>query len=305
VTTGASGAGNGAVTLTVDPNSGASRSGIVTIAGQTVTITQAETPRPCAYTVAPTTVASTAAGGTATVTVTTDTSCNWTAASQADWITVTSGATGAGNGTVTLTVAANGGVARSGSVLIASQSVTINQAGPPPPCTYAINPTEAAVAAEGGTTTVAVGTQASCAWSAVSNAGWITVSTNPTGNGNGSVDLAVAANSVTTPRSGTVTIAGHTFTVTQAAPPTACTYEVMPAHQAVSNAGGDFTVQITTQPGCGWTATPDATWVEIVGSATGAGAATLTYRVHANPGGPRTAKINIGAHRVSISQGPM
>jgi hypothetical protein len=276
----------------------------VTIAGQSVTVTQAEAPRPCSYTVTPTPIASPAAGGTATVTVTTESTCSWTAVSQAEWITVTSGASGAGNGTVTLTVAANGGAARTGTVLVDGQTVTINQAGLPPPCTYTINPTEVAVAAAGGTSMVGVTTQSSCVWSAVSNVAWIATN-NPTGNGTGTAEVTVAANSDTAPRTGTVTIAGHTFTVTQAAPPTACTYDLMPTNQAVSNAGGDFTVQITTQPGCGWTAVPDATWIEIVGTPSGTGTATLTYRVQANPGAPRTAKITIGTHRVSIVQGPM
>ena len=304
VTSGASGSGNGTVTLTIAANGGAARSGTVAIAGQTVTVNQPEAPRPCAYTVAPMTLEPTAAGGPSTVTVTTDAGCNWTAVTQTDWITVASGATGAGNGTVTLSVAANPGAARTGSVLVAGHTVTINQSGAPPPCSYAINPTETVVAASGGPTTVAVTTQTSCTWSATANVTWIAVTNNPTANGNGTVELSVAANTGTTPRSGTVTIAGQTFTVTQTAPPTACVYELMPMHQDVSNAGGDFTFQIATQPGCPWTAVPDASWIEIAGN-TGSGTATLTYHVQPNPGATRNGKINIATQRLSITQGPM
>jgi Viral BACON domain/Putative binding domain, N-terminal len=305
VTSGASGSGNGAVGLTIAANTGAARTGTVAIAGQTYTVTQPEAPRPCSFAVAPTDIASPAAGGTATVTVATEAACSWTAVRQTTWITVTSGASGSGNGTVTLTIAGNDGPARTGSVVIAGQTVTITQSGPPPPpCTYSINPGEAAIGAGGGTTTVAVTTQNACTWTAVSNASWITTN-NPTGNGSGTVEVTVAANTGPPSRNGTVTIAGHTFTVTQAGSPPACVYELVPTTQAVSNAGGEFTVQISTQPACGWTATPDATWIEIVGSPSGTGAATLTYRVQPNPGAPRTANINIGPQRLTVVQGPM
>jgi len=305
VTSGASGNGNGAVALTIAANTGAARTGTVAIAGHTYSISQPEAPRPCSFAVAPTDIASPAAGGTATVTVATEAACSWTAVRQTTWITVTSGASGSGNGTVTLTIAGNDGPARTGSVVIAGQTVTITQSGPPPPpCTYSINPGEAAIGAGGGTTTVAVTTQNACTWTAVSNASWITTN-NPTGNGSGTVEVTVAANTGPPSRNGTVTIAGHTFTVTQAGSPPACVYELVPTTQAVSNAGGEFTVQISTQPACGWTATPDATWIEIVGSPSGTGAATLTYRVQPNPGAPRTANINIGPQRLTVVQGPM
>ena len=56
----------------------------------------------------------------------------------------------------------------------------------------------------------------SCSWTAASNAAWITVTSGATGNGNGSVAFAVAAN-LGASRTGTLTIAGQAFTVTQAA----------------------------------------------------------------------------------------
>jgi len=54
-----------------------------------------------------------------------------------------------------------------------------------------------------------------CAWTAASNAGWITVTGGATGTGNGTVSYVVAANPHPNPRSGTLTIAGQTFTVNQ------------------------------------------------------------------------------------------
>ena len=78
----------------------------MTIAGQTFTVNQAA---PCTYSVAPLGQTIAAPGGTGTpVTVTTQTGCTWSAVSHDAWITITSGASGSGTGTVHLTVAANG-----------------------------------------------------------------------------------------------------------------------------------------------------------------------------------------------------
>jgi hypothetical protein len=71
-----------------------------------------------------------AAGGASTVGVTTADGCGWTAASQVSWMTVTSGAASTGSGTTGFTVAANTGPARTGTLLIAGQTVTVSQAAP-------------------------------------------------------------------------------------------------------------------------------------------------------------------------------
>ena len=68
------------------------------------------------------------AGGTGTVTVTAPATCSWTASSAPSWITLTGLTAGFGNGSISFTVAANGGTAqRSGSINVGRQSVTISQ----------------------------------------------------------------------------------------------------------------------------------------------------------------------------------
>jgi hypothetical protein len=83
-------------------------------------------------------------------------------------------------------------------------------------CTFSISPTSASVAAGGGTGSVSVTATAGCSWTAVSNAAFITITAGASGTGNGTVTYSVAANTATTARTGTLTIAGQTFTVTQA-----------------------------------------------------------------------------------------
>ncbi len=82
-------------------------------------------------------------------------------------------------------------------------------------CTYSINPTSASVASGGAAGTISVTTAAGCNWTAVSNNSWITV-TSVSGTGAGTASYSVAANSGAA-RSGSITIAGQTFVITQSA----------------------------------------------------------------------------------------
>src|SRR4030095_258201 len=54
-----------------------------------------------------------------------------------------------------------------------------------------------------------------CGWSAVANDAWITIPSGSSGSGNGTVTYSVVANLSTSPRTGTMSIAGQTFTVSQ------------------------------------------------------------------------------------------
>jgi hypothetical protein len=84
-------------------------------------------------------------------------------------------------------------------------------------CTYTINPQNEAFTAFGGSGSVQVTAGNGCAWAAVSNSSWITVTSGSSGTANGTVQYAVAQNSSPRGRSGTLTVAGNTVTVTQVA----------------------------------------------------------------------------------------
>ncbi len=83
-------------------------------------------------------------------------------------------------------------------------------------CSFSINPTSASVASGGATGTITVTTGADCNWTAVSNNSWITVTSSPVGTGAGTASYSVSANSGAA-RSGSITIAGKTFVITQSA----------------------------------------------------------------------------------------
>src|SRR5262249_37160278 len=111
-----------------------------------------------------------AGGGQGSFSVNATASCAWTATSNAPWISVTSGASGSGQGTVQFSAAANPGPARSGTITAAGQTFTINQdVG----CTATVTPEALTSPADGGSQPVNVSTGAECAWTAVSNVPWI------------------------------------------------------------------------------------------------------------------------------------
>jgi len=84
------------------------------------------------------------------------------------------------------------------------------------PCTYSLSGREFPVSGTASTFTVRVTARAGCEWFAASDAGWIGVTAGGLGNGDGTVTLAVIANSGTA-RSATATIAGQSISVQQAA----------------------------------------------------------------------------------------
>jgi all-beta uncharacterized protein len=170
-------------------------------------------------TVTPTSVSAPSTGSTSAVSVITGTSCSWTAVSTVSWITVTSGATGSGIGQVNYIVAANdSGAGRTGTLVVAGVTVTFSQAANS--CVYSVTPASVTVGATGSTSALSVTSGTSCAWTAVSNVAWITITAGASGSGIGGVSYIVAANTGTA-RSGTLTVAGKTVTFSQAANPSA------------------------------------------------------------------------------------
>jgi hypothetical protein len=87
---------------------------------------------------------------------------------------------------------------------------------PSPSCTFTLSTTTLSVVATGATATVGVTANSGCTWTATSNAPFVVVNSVASGNGTGTVGLTIAANTGDT-RTATVTIAGQSVTVTQAA----------------------------------------------------------------------------------------
>ena len=95
-----------------------------------VAILNVAVPPDCQYTLSKNSASFDAAGGADSVAITTAAECAWTVSNTNAWIVILSGSGGSGPGTVSFLVLSNSTtVARSGTLLIAGQTVTVTQAG--------------------------------------------------------------------------------------------------------------------------------------------------------------------------------
>ncbi len=167
---------------------------------------------PCASSITPTTQSFQTLGGTGSVTVTIANGCAWTATSNANWLSITSGASGVGTGPVNYSVAANlTNATRTGTLTIAGKTFTITQTG----CGFSLATSTQSFISSGGTGSIKVSTISGCAWTATSNASWLTITAGANGSGDGEVKYSVATDPANGSRTGTLTIAGQLFTVLQ------------------------------------------------------------------------------------------
>lgn len=90
---------------------------------------QYEVTMSCSFAVNPTSLELPASGGSNSVSVQAAAGCAWTAASNVSWLAITSSLSDNGNGNVNFTALGNSGAARTGTLTIAGQTVTVTQAG--------------------------------------------------------------------------------------------------------------------------------------------------------------------------------
>ncbi len=165
-------------------------------------------------------------------------------------------------------------------------------------CSYSISPTSNSFPARGGEGSVTVTTSNNCNWTAVSNASWIIINSADSGSGNGSVSYTVRENFTNSSRTGTLSIAGQTFTVNQAGD---CTFSVSPTRKSFGGNGGTGTVSVTVSGTCNWTAVSNVSWITITSGASGTGSGTVTYSV-ASTTSARSGTMTIAGLTVTVKQ---
>jgi len=318
VTGGATGTGNGSVAVSVTANpTTAARTGALTIAGQVVSVTESGLAA-CSVAISPTSASFGSDPATGSLTVTALSHCPWTAVSNAAWLTVTSGATGTGNGTVAYALGENNDPStRNAAITVNERTFAVSQAAEPVACEYSVSPVDfTPCMAFTYDMTALVTTQASCSWTATPTASWITVTGGQSGNGSGVVTFHVSEN-WDPPRQGIVEVrwptvtAGQNLRVMQAG----CYYAVSTSAISVGAAGGTarFDVIQGSDPiGCGgplqnaclWTAVSDAAWITITSSMPRIGDDPVNFVVAPNAtGSPRTGRITVRDKVVTITQG--
>jgi glucose/arabinose dehydrogenase len=192
-----------------------------------------------------------------------------------------------------------------GEFNVLGQNGTLNRittSPPPAACSYSISPANQIFSLSGGEGTLTLTTAGTCGWLAVANVDWITLE-SATGVGNNTLSFLVRDNPSSTPRTGLIHVAGQTFTVIQNGTMSAgCSFELTPASQSFSNAGGNGTITVTTGSQCAWDATPSASWITITSGNIGTGNGTVNFSVAPNTGPPRKGTISIGKQLFKIKQ---
>jgi uncharacterized repeat protein (TIGR03803 family) len=259
----------------------------------------------CTFSIGSTNAVFDAAGGSNTVSVTTSNGCAWTATSNDAFIKIISGSSGTGNGTVHYTVVANTNtVAQIGTMTIAGQTFTVTQSGTSAEnCTFTLSAKSVTLPSKGGAKNVSVKAKGTdCSWTAVSNDPFVTITSGSSGTGNGKVDYTVPGNTNTTPLSGTIMIAGQTFTVNQAAG--GCKFTLSPKSGKLKAAGGSATVKVKPNlSDCAWTAVSNDPFITITAGASGVGNGVVSYVVAANTNSTAvTGSITVGSQTFTVTQ---
>jgi sugar lactone lactonase YvrE len=244
VTNGSPGMGNGTVSYNVAPNGLAGEQiGSITVTGmnfsQNFTVTQAGQGCLVGFTPASASLGSGALSTSVSMALS-GSDCKWSASSSLpapSWITVNT-MSGSGPGPISYSVSSNASssAARSGAINVnvtttgTQAAFNINQAGAL--CVYSLAQSNQSFSFGGGPGSVSVAAPGGCGWTASSNVPWITSVTiaGGVGTGSGSVSFNVQSNPSSVARTGSVTIAGQSFAVTQSGTltPSSCTISVPP-----------------------------------------------------------------------------
>ena len=168
-------------------------------------------------------------------------------------------------------------------------------------CVYSVSPTSFSAESTASSRTLSIITGTQCSWTAASGVDWITVSAGAVGTGIGATTFSIAANPTPSARTGTLTIAGHTISVTQAAG--SCGYTVTPTSFSVDWAASSRTLSVIAGTQCAWTATTASAWLEITAGASSSGIGAVSFNVAANTSGSvRTATLTVAGQTITVTQ---
>ena len=292
-----SGTASGSTSYTIAANTtGVDRVGSISVNSVGVSILQ---PSNCNYGISPGFASFPATGGAGTFTLTA--SCPWTLNTNGnDWLTAAPVSGAAGSTAINYAAAPNTAVSgRTGSITIGTQSFTATESGVP--CAVTANPSSFGFSNAGGSATISVSAADGCAWSAATQAKWLTLAgpnAPASGSGDGLLTVTADANPDPKPRTASLAIANQVVAITEEAQQ--CNYQLSPPNATFGSSGGSGSVTVTTN--CSWTAASSAPWLSVINS-TGTGTADIHYSVSRLPSADsRTAAITIGAAAFTITQ---
>ncbi len=298
LTSGTNGFGDGTVGYVVQPNpDNTSRSGTITVGDAAFSVSQSAAP--CDATLTPADFNHGFGSETGIVSVAIVNGCAWEVSNTNSWITIDSGATGNGNGSVGYTVEENSSsLSRSGTVVIEGKPFVVTQSGAP--CVFSIAPPSSSVPFSAATNTVTVTAISDCPWTISNLNSWIIFPAGTNGLGTTTNIYHVEANSVPVSRTGLVMLADQLLTVIQ--DPAPCSYALAPTNVSHGFRSETGLVQVTAHSVCAWEASTTESWITLSGT-NGLGDGTVGFALVANPDSTsRTGTIQIANSVFTITQ---
>lgn len=168
-------------------------------------------------------------------------------------------------------------------------------------CSFTVSPLSIAVPYVASVRTVTVTAPAGCWWTASSPVPWAPIASGASGAGTGTVAIDVRQNTLNVQRSATLTVAGQSVLVQQAASP--CTFQVQPVSTTIGAAGGIVPVTVTASAAdCAWSVTAPASFLTPSGTQ-GTGSAIFNVTVAANPlSASRSGSLTVAGQPVTVVQ---
>lgn len=253
-------------------------------------------------------------------------SCPWEVTSSPSWVRG-AGFKGNGNATWHLSVDPNKGDARNGALVISGKTLVVTQESgkcsigvkaqyaiydstgngvilPYKPATMNGNdPKDLGVHLGSGKAIVAIDVTADyCPWE-VTAPDWVYAPSK--GTGNTLINANVKANDSSDERTGQILVGDTKISVTQDAAPaeeTDCEIALSNKLASFSSSGGNWTVNMTTNPGCAWTATSSVPWAKATKNPSGRGSSVIGYTIEPNTGVLRGGALFINKKLVPLIQ---
>jgi hypothetical protein len=167
-------------------------------------------------------------------------------------------------------------------------------------CAISATGAPATFSAGGGQGSLTIVTARDCTWSISTDANWIAIAGERSGQGEATVRYDVAANPVPAARSAALAVGEERVAVSQA--PAACVFTLSRTGDTIDFSGGRLTISVTTLTGCGWNAASADSWIAITSGASGSASGTVALAVAANAGGARVGHVNVAGQNYTLSQ---
>lgn len=230
----------------------------------------------------------------------------WYASSDSLWLTMITDredgvAVGNAGGSMAFMFAANNSAdTRSATITVTNQngdilaSHTVIQSGN----TANLVPSSSAIDRLGGQITTRVEVLPNVSWTAVSNDDWISI-VNPTGIGTGDLNFNVASYGGVSDRTGTITIGGAIYSVTQSG----MDVNVFPVRVDKDSDVGIITATVSSLFSTSWSVSSDSSWITIIDPGAGNGDDEVLIAVASNPSYlARSGNVSIGSANIEIWQ---